>query len=191
MASSLCRPSRHDGRSDRADDHDARRLVHHQSGHDRLEFPPLIEATPAAPADVPTSQRFGALRNPPVWERVDHTMGLHAVGLIHVLFRERIVRAAFFLPPHAGYACRLSRLAQQPTSPPRGGEVNSRSELGEGAGFRIRRRRLMQRFILHDAPSPARLRERPLPLAGAKWALARCERVLILRRRKAEAGVRA
>ena len=44
--------------------------------------PPSIEATPATPADVPTFQRFGALRNPPVWERLQYRAGVKPVGLI-------------------------------------------------------------------------------------------------------------
>jgi hypothetical protein len=40
----------------------------HPTSSTMIGISPFIEATPAAPADVPTFQRFGALRNPPVWE---------------------------------------------------------------------------------------------------------------------------
>jgi hypothetical protein len=40
----------------------------------------FIEATPAAPADILTFQRFGALRNPPVSERGDDTPARNWVG---------------------------------------------------------------------------------------------------------------
>jgi hypothetical protein len=42
----------------------------------------LTEATIAAPADVLTFQRFGALRNPPVSERGQYTPARKSVGLI-------------------------------------------------------------------------------------------------------------
>jgi hypothetical protein len=86
-------------------------------------------------------------------------------------FRRRWKCVAF---PFAACGIRMApipRSRRRPTSPPRGGEVNSRSELGEGATRRTKRLH-RRRLIPRDSPSPARLRERPLPVAGARWAVA-------------------
>jgi hypothetical protein len=60
-----------------------------------FELPLLrfTEATIAAPADVLTFQRFGALRNPPVSEREQYTPARKSVGLI--LARALMLRGNF------------------------------------------------------------------------------------------------
>jgi hypothetical protein len=131
-----------------------------------LEFPPLIEATPAAPADVPTFQRFGALRNPPVWERGDDTGKPKEAGQIRMTFFDVVGGASLFRSPHAGYAGPLFRMSQQPnlSSARRRGQFAQR--IGRGGGHQDEARASIRRSILHDAPSPARFASDLSPSRG-------------------------